>query len=293
MCRAFLSPDFDKNGNLLINRFNMGVVSLNLPMIYQKSVVENRDFYEVFDYYLELARNIHKRTVKYLSGLKASCNPLVFMEGGFDDGYLNAEDSIAPVIKHSTISFGYGGLSELQFMKTGIEYVKDQSFAKEVMEHFNNKVEEFKKEDGILYAIYGTPGESWLPLACKQFVDKYGELEWVTTKGFFSNSFHVNVDADITPIEKMEIENEFFPMSKGGSICHIKIPRIGDEMLPAVVSLIRHAMKIGNYQSINHAQNRCTDCGAHWVGDDSLSYKENYTCPVCGSLNTIGIRRMN
>lgn len=292
-CRAFLSPDFDKNSNLLINRFNMGVVSLNLPMIYQKSVVENRDFYEVFDYYLELARNIHKRTVKYLSGLKASCNPLVFMEGGFDDGYLNAEDSIAPVIKHSTISFGYGGLSELQFMKTGIEYVKDQSFAKEVMEHFNNKVEEFKKEDGVLYAIYGTPGESWLPLACKQFVDKYGELEWVTTKGFFSNSFHVNVDADITPIEKMEIENEFFPMSKGGSICHIKIPRIGDEMLPAVVSLIRHAMKIGNYQSINHAQNRCTDCGAHWVGDDSLSYKENYTCPVCGSLNTIGIRRMN
>ena len=91
----------------------------------------------------------------------------------------------------------------------------------------------------------------------------------------------------------MEIENEFFPLSKGGSICHVKIPSISDEMLPAVKSLLRHAMKIGNYQSINHEQNRCTDCGCHWIGDDSLPTEENYTCPKCGSKNTIGIRRMN
>ena len=262
-------------------------------MIYQKAITENKDFYEVFDYYFELARNIHKRTIKYLSQLKASSNPLAFMEGGFDDGYLSADDTIEKVLRHSTISFGYGGLAEIQFMKTGKRYEEDQSFAREVMEYFNKRVEEIKKKDNILYAIYGTPGESWLPLACEPFVKEYGAIDGETTKGFFTNSFHVNVDADVTPIQKMEIENEFFPLSKGGSICHVKIPSINEEMLPGIKALIRHAMEIGNYQSINHAQNRCTDCGNHWIGDDTLSDEENYKCPKCGSTNTIGIRRMN
>ncbi len=292
-CRATLSPDFDDEGNFLLYRCNLGVISLNLPMIYQKAKVENKNFFEVFDYYLELSRNIHKRTIEYLSKLKASGNPLAFMEGGFDGGYLDANDSIAPVLKHSTISFGYGGLAEIQLMETGIPYEKDQSFAMKVMKYFNKKVEQFKKQDNILYAIYGTPGESWLPLACQQFVKKYGEIEWVTTKGFFTNSFHVNVDADVTPIEKIDIENEFFPLSKGGSICHVKIPSIDDSMLPAVASIIRHAMSVGNYQSVNHNQNRCADCGHHWIGDDTLPDEENYKCPKCGSYKTVGIRRMN
>ena len=293
-CRACLSPDFSTDGELLINRCNLGVISLNLPMIYQKSVVENKDFYEVFDYYLEMTRRIHLRTIDYLCHkLTGASNPLAFMEGGLDDGYIGPNDSAAPIFKHSTITFGYGGLVELQKLYNGANYVDDHAFAKECMEYLNKKVDQFKKEDNVLYAIYGTPGESWLPRACEQFVTKYGEVEGVTTKGFFTNSFHVNVDEDITPIEKMEIENEFFPLSKGGAICHIKIPSINEEMMPGVISLIRYAMKIGNYQSINHAQNRCTTCGHHWVGDDTLPDDINYRCPKCGSYRTIGIRRMN
>lgn len=293
-CRACLSPDYNENGELLINRCNLGVISLNLPMIYQKSIVENKDFYKTFDYYIELARQIHLRTIDYLKNkLKGASNPLAFMEGGFDDGYVGPNDSIEPIIKHSTITFGYGGLYELQKLYGGKGYIQNHDFAKEFMEYFNKKITEFKEKDNILYAAYGTPGESWLPKACEQFVAKYGEIKGVTDKGFFTNSFHVNVDADITPIEKMEIENEFFPLSKGGAICHVKIPSINDEMLSGVKSLIRHAMKIGNYQSINHAQNRCTDCGHHWIGNDTLPNEENYRCPKCGSLNTIGIRRMN
>jgi ribonucleoside-triphosphate reductase len=182
---------------------------------------------------------------------------------------------------------------ELQKLYNGHDYIEDHDFALQTMKHLNEKVEEFKKEDNVKYAIYGTPGESWLPLACELFIKKYGNINGVTDKGFFSNSFHVNVDTDITPIQKMEIENEFFPLSKGGAICHVKIPSINDEMLDGVKSIIRHAMKIGNYQSVNHAQNRCTDCGHHWIGDDTLPSEENYTCPKCGSHNTIGIRRMN
>ena len=292
-CRAFLSPDYNEKGELLINRCNLGVVSLNLPMIYQKSKVENKDFFEVFDYYLEMIRGIHRRTIKYLKDkMKGASNPLAFMEGGFDDGYVGPNEPVDAVFKHSTISYGYGGLSELQKLYNGKDYVEDHSFALQVMKHFNEVINRFKEEDHILYAIYGTPGESWLPKACEQFIAKYGNIKGITDKGFFSNSFHVHVDADITPIEKMELENEFFPYSKGGAICHVKIPAIGDEMLEGVKTLIRHAMALGNYQSINHAQNRCTDCGHHWCGDDSLPDDENYRCPKCGSLNTIGIRRM-
>lgn len=277
----------------------MGVISLNLPMFYQKAKLENKTFYEVFDYYFELARQINLRTIEYLKRkLKGASSPLAFMEGGFDDGYLGPNDSVAPVLKHSTISFGYGGLSELQSLYNkdhNIEthYYEDCHFAKDVMTYFNDKVEEIKKEDNVLYAIYGTPGESWLPRACEQFIAKYGEVEGVTDKGFFSNSFHINVDEDVTPIEKIDFENQFFPLSKGGSICHVKIPSIADEMMPGVKAIIRHAMKIGNYQSVNHASNRCTDCGHHWIGDDSMPYEENYRCPVCGSMNTVGTRRMN
>lgn len=293
-CRACLSPDYNEDGELLINRCNLGVISLNLPMIYQKSIVEGKDFYEVFGYYFELSRQIHLRTIDYLKKkLKGASNPLAFMEGGFDDGYVGPNDSVEPILKHSTITFGYGGLNELQKLYNGADYTKDHEFAKNFMIYFNNKVDEIKKQDGVLYAIYGTPGESWLPRACEQFVAKYGEIEGITDKGFFSNSFHAQVDSDLTPIEKIELENEFFPLSKGGAICHVKIPSIGEEMLPGVKSIIRHAMKIGNYQSVNHAQNRCTDCGHHWIGDDTLPNDENYKCPICGSLNTIGIRRMN
>lgn len=293
-CRACLSPDYNEKGELLIYRCNLGVVSMNLPMIYQQSVVENKDFFEVFDYYLNMVRNIHIRTIDYLKHkLKGASNPLAFMEGGFDDGYVGANDSVEPVLRHSTISFGYGGLSELQKLYDGSNYAQNSEFAKQVMIHFNDKVDEFKKEDGVLYAIYGTPGESWLPKACEQFIAKYGNIEGITDKGFFTNSFHIHVDEDVTPIQKMDFETQFFPYSKGGAICHVKIPSIGEEMLEGVKALLRHAMAIGSYQSINHAQNRCIDCGHHYIGRDDLSDAENYTCPKCGSTNVIGIRRMN
>ena len=138
-----------------------------------------------------------------------------------------------------------------------------------------------------------TPGESWLPLACSQFIKEFGKIRGVTDKGFFTNSFHMCVEDDITPIEKIEKEAVFFPLSKGGCINHVRIPSIAPEMNKGIKDQIRYAMSLGLYHSVNHAQNRCTDCNTHWVGDDSLPYEENYTCPVCGSLNTIGIRRMN
>lgn len=302
MCRAFLGPEFkgsgtyipqDENDEFEIYRCNLGVVSLNLPMIYMKAKTEDKSFFEVLDYYMSIGRNIGKKTAEYLYKFKASCDPLAFMEGGFDGGTLGPDDCIEPVLKKSTISFGYGGLHEITKMHLGKKLSEDSSFAVETLKHINENISRYKEEDGLLWALYGTPGESWLPLACNQFIKEYGKIKGVTSNGFFTNSFHLSVEDDVTPIEKITKESKFFPLSTGGCICHVRIPSIAPEINEGIKAIIRYAMSLGMYQSINHAQNRCTDCGNHWVGDDSLPFEENYTCPKCGSTNTIGIRRMN
>lgn len=132
-------------------------VSLHLPMIYQKAKVENKDFYEVLDYYLEMIRKIHLKTWDYLGKMKASMDPLAFCEGGFYGGNLDINDKIEPVVKTFTASFGITALNELQILHNGKSLVEDNEFSKEVMIYINKKVAEYKEKDGRLYAVYGTP----------------------------------------------------------------------------------------------------------------------------------------
>ena len=168
-CRAFLSPWFERGGMkpadendkpVFVGRFNIGAISLHLPMILAKSRQENKDFYEVLDYYLELIRKLHIRTYEYLGEMKASINPLGFCEGGFLGGHLDYNDKIKPILKPMTASFGITALNELQQLYNKKSLVEDGKFALEVMKHINKKIDEFKKEDGWLYAIYGTPAEN-------------------------------------------------------------------------------------------------------------------------------------
>lgn len=136
-------------------RFNLGVVSLNLPMILAKSKRNNTSFYDELDYYLEMIRQIHLRTYDYLSNMKASMNPLGFCEGGFYKGHLGLNDKIAPVLESATLSFGITALNELQQLYNGKSIAEDGQFALAVMEYINNKINEFKQIDHKLYAIYG------------------------------------------------------------------------------------------------------------------------------------------
>lgn len=169
-CRATLSPWYERGGMypaddddkpIFEGRFNLGAISLHLPMILAKARQENKDFYEVLDYYLEMIRTLHKRTYAFLGEKKASTNPLGFMQGGFLGGNLKADDKILPLLPPMTMSFGITALNELQELYNGKSLVEDSDFAVEVMEYINQKVlVEFKNEDNIMYAIYGTPAES-------------------------------------------------------------------------------------------------------------------------------------
>ena len=291
-CRAFLSPWYVKGGMnpadgtdrpVFVGRFNIGVVSLHLPMILAKSRQESRDFYEVLDYYLELIRQLHIRTYAYLGEMRASTNPLAYCEGGFYGGHLGIHDKIKPLLKTATASFGITAFNELQQLYNGKSLVEDGQFAIEVLEHINEKINEFKKADGNLYAIYATPAENLCGLQVKQFRKKYGIVENVSDREYVSNGFHCHVTEDITPIQKQDLEYRFWELSNGGKIQYVKYPI--DYNKEAVKTLVRRAMDMGFYEGVNLSLSYCDDCGHQELEMD--------VCPVCGSRNLTKIDRMN
>ena len=291
-CRAFLSPWYERGGMypadendspIFVGRFNIGAVSLHLPMILAKSRQESKNFYEVLDYYLNLIRQLHIRTYAYLGEMRASTNPLAYCEGGFLGGNLKLTDKIKPILKAATASFGITAFNELQELYNGKSLVEDGQFALEVLEHINKKIEEFKQEDGNLYAIYGTPAESLCGLQVKQFRAKYGIIEGVSDRDYVSNSFHCHVTEDITPIEKQNLEYRFWELSNGGKIQYVKYPI--DYNIDAIKTLIRRAMDMGFYEGVNLSLAYCDDCGHQELEMD--------VCPKCGSKNLTKIDRMN
>ena len=291
-CRAFLSAWYRRGGMypadendtpVFTGRANIGVVSLNLPMILQKSREENKDFYEVLDYYLEMIRNVHIRTMAYLGKLKASCNPLMFCEGGAWGGHLKPDDTIAPVIKSWTASFGITALNETQVLYNGKSITDDGKFALDIMTHINKKIEEYKAEDGILYAIYATPAESLALTQVLQFRKKYGYIKGVSDKDYFTNGFHCAVYEDITGPEKQDYEKRFWNLFNGGKIQYVRYPV--DYNLGAIKSIVTRAMDMGFYEGVNLAKCYCEDCGYEQLEMD--------VCPKCGSQNLTKIDRVS
>ena len=291
-CRAFLSPWYERGGMhpaddkdmpVFVGRFNIGAVSLHLPMILAKARKESRDFYEVLDYYLNLIRQLHIRTYAYLGEMRASTNPLAYCEGGFLGGHLQLHDKIKPLLKSATASFGITALNELQELYNGKSLVEDGQFALDVMEYINTRVNEFKEADGNLYAIYGTPAENLCGVQVKQFRKKYGIVEGVSDREYVSNSFHCHVAEDITPIEKQDKEDRFWNLCNGGKIQYVKYPI--DYNLEAIKTLIHRAMDMGFYEGVNLSLAYCDDCGHQELEMD--------VCPKCGSRNLTKIDRMN
>ncbi len=291
-CRAFLSPWYERGGAepadeedtpVFVGRFNIGAVSLHLPMILAKSQQENKPFFEVLDYYLNLIRQLHLRTYDYLGEMRASTNPLAYCEGGFYGGHLGIHDKIKPLLRSATASFGITALNELQQLYNKRSLVQDGEFAIKTLEHINEEIARFKKEDGRLYAIYGTPAESLCGLQVTQFRKKYGVIENVSDREYVSNSFHCHVTEDITPIQKQNLEKRFWELSNGGKIQYVKYPISYNK--EAIRTLVRRAMYMGFYEGVNLSLAYCDDCGHEELEMD--------VCPKCGSRNLTKIDRMN
>lgn len=291
-CRAFLSPWYEKGGinpldkndkPVYIGRFNIGAISLHLPMILAKAREEQKDFYEVLDYYLEMVRKIHIRTYRYLAKKKASTNPLAYCQGGFYGGNLKPDDEIEPILKSSTASYGITALNELQVLYNGKSLVEDGEFAIEVLKYINKKILEYRDEDGILYAIYGTPAENLCGLQIKQFRNKYGIIEGVSSREYVSNSFHCGVWENINGIEKQDLEERFWDLFKGGRIQYVRYNL--NYNTKAMITYVERAMEKGFYEGVNLSLAYCNNCGHEELDMD--------VCPKCGSSDLTKIDRMN
>lgn len=281
-CRAYLTEWHDpKNGKAItIGRCNIGAVSLNLPLIWKVAENENKNFFEVLSDRMEVIREFLKKRYDALKHTKACTNPMCFTQGGLHNGFLNPDDEIGDLVNYMTASFGITALNELSILATGKTLKEDRSFATVVVDVINDMIEEFKEEDGYLYALYGTPAESLCGTQARQYHEYTGDNQF---GDYFTNSFHLHVSEDVTPIEKQDKEYELFHKCNGGHIQYVRVDNPSNVV--AVRNLIKRGMSMGFYQGVNFDAAYCEDCGKH-------STNVGNTCPHCGSHNLSVISRV-
>ena len=296
-CRAFLSPYWLQGGMkpageddepTYIGRFNIGAISLHLPLIYQQAKTTGQTFYSLLDKYLEMIRTIHLRTYDFIAKMPAARNPLAFCEGGLRCGNLRYDQNIGDdpeILQAATASFGITALNELNVLASGKSITEDNTFALETMKYINERVQEFKEADNRLYAIYGTPAESLCGRQIEQFREMFGIIPGVSDREYVSNSFHCPVWEDLDPFQKQDKEKAFWELFNGGKIQYVKYPVEYNK--DAYKSNVRRAMSYGYYEGCNTSITYCEDCGKQ-------SWNiEGDTCPHCGSKNLTNIDRMN
>lgn len=288
-CRAYLTPwaDPETGRYVATGRCNIGAVSLNLPVImeYCKKTYrkEWREYFWAELYKrLQVIRKFFKKRYDTIRHTKACTNPLAFTQGGLYKGNLKPDDEIGDLVNYMTASFGITALNEATLLWCGKTLKETQSFAKDVLEYINQVIGNFKKVDGYLYALYGTPAESLCQTQAQQYAAYCGD-EGSPFGEYFTNSFHLHVSEDITPFEKQDYEHDMFHMVNGGHIQYVRIDN--PENIEAIKAVVERGMDYGFYQGVNFDSAYCNHCGGH-------SYNVMSTCPYCGSHNLTVISRV-
>lgn len=222
LCRAYLTPwcDPETGKYVTVGRCNIGAVSLNLPLIMAIAKQEypnnwHQHFWTLLEDRMETIREFLKKRYEVIKHSKASTNPMAFCQGGFYKGNLDLDDEIGDLTKYMTASFGITALNEATILWNGKTLHESKSFANEVLKFINGLINEYKKEDGYLYALYGTPAESLASTQAKQYIDYTGDTQFGE---YFTNSFHLHVSEDINPFEKQDEEYNFFHQVNGKHI---------------------------------------------------------------------------
>lgn len=280
-CRSFPTPVGGwENPVATVGIFNVGVCSLNLPLIYQSCVEGEANFYEEVEKYTKLAISYLDRRYEEIAKCKCSSNPLMFCEGGCYGGTKKPDELVGNIVNNMGASIGITAINELAVLMTGKElHTLNQEEFDSVYDviYFIKEIVEDSCSDKRHYSLYGTPAESLCGTQCKQFKDAYGEIPGVSDKPYFSNSFHMPVTADIDPYEKMDLELPWFNLIDGGHIQYVRIDNPDNDRF--IDNLIERAMQYGLYFGLNIMLHTCSDCGC------ILSKHANMVCPVCGSSN--------
>ncbi len=284
-CRSFLAPYKDKDGNYKFEgRFNQGVVSLNLAQI---GILANKDravFDKLLNERLELCFEALMCRHYALLGTKADVSPIHWRYGAI--ARLKSDDVIDPLLKdgYSSITLGYIGLYEVTKLMTGQSHTSKEgsAFAVDLMKYLREVCNRWKKETGLGFALYGTPAES----LCYRFanIDKqrFGEIEDITDKGYYTNSYHVDVREHINAFDKLIFESQFQKISSGGSISYVEIPNMKNN-IEALEELVKFIYDNIQYAEFNTKSDYCAECG--FSGEIMINDEYQWECPNCHNKN--------
>ena len=282
-CRSFLSPWKDENGNYKFEgRFNQGVVSINLPQIGIIADGNEEKFWELFDERLELCKEALMCRHYALLGTKSDISPIHWQYGAISR--LGKGEKIDKLLfgGYSTISLGYIGLYEVTKLMKGVSHTTKEGhdFAVRVMKHLRETTDRWKKETNIGFALYGTPAES----LCYKFarIDKqrFGTIKDITDKGYYTNSYHVDVREKIDAFDKLSFESEFQKISSGGAISYIEIPNMSKN-IDALESVVKFIYDNIQYAEFNTKSDFCHECG--FDGEIMINKDNEWECPNCGN----------
>lgn len=301
-CRAYLSPAYkdqfiserNPKGMYFTGRGNVGAVSLNLPMIYQKAKVEGLNFYDVLTKYATHSMNFLKKRYSAVANSKVSQNPMCFNQGGLVGGTKGLDECVGwDIVKDFTAGLGITALNELNVLHEGKPlHESDQKFVNEVIDFLDDLRQKYNAENQTKIALYGTPAESLCGTQAKQFREKFGVVKGVSDRKYFSNSFHMHVTADITPFKKQDLEFKLFHKLEGGHIQYVRLANVDNK--EAIRSTMLRGMRMGFYQGYNFQLVICSDCGHRIKSDESKGGKraiEHTFCPQCHSTNLMGQER--
>ncbi|MBQ9599019.1 MAG: anaerobic ribonucleoside-triphosphate reductase, partial [Clostridia bacterium] len=282
-CRSFLSPWKDENGEYKWEgRFNQGVVSINLPQIGIIAKGDEEKFWELFEERLQLCFEAIMCRHKALLGTLSDVSPIHWQHGAI--ARLKKGETIDKFLfgGYSSISLGYIGLYELTYLMKGQSQThgEGKEFALKVMQHMKDKIMQWRKETNIGFALYGTPAESLCYRFAKIDRAKYGIIKNVTDKGYYTNSYHVDVREKIDAFEKFDIESQFQDISSGGAISYVEIPNMQNN-LPALEMLVKYIYDHIQYGEFNTKSDFCHVCG--FDGEIKINDNLEWECPQCGN----------
>jgi ribonucleoside-triphosphate reductase len=282
-CRSFLIPWKDENGNYKFEgRFNQGVVSINLPQIGIISGHDEEKFWKLLDERLELCREALMCRHYALLGTSADVSPVHWRYGAI--ARLEQGEKIDKLLKdgYSTLSLGYIGLYEVTQAVKGVSHTTKEGhdFAYKIMEHLKNATLKWRAESGLGFSLYGTPAESLCYRFARIDKEKFGDIPNITDKGYYTNSYHVDVREKIDAFSKLSFESEFQKLSGGGAISYIEIPNMKNN-LSALEELVKFIYDNIQYAEFNTKSDYCHVCG--FDGEIQINDNNEWECPNCGN----------
>ena len=282
-CRSFLSPWKDEKGNYKFEgRFNQGVVSINLPQIAIIADGDEDAFWKLLDERLELCKEALMCRHYALLGTKSDISPIHWQYGAISR--LAKGEKIDKLLYdgYSTMSLGYIGIYEMTKLMKGVSHTTPEGhdFALKVMKHLNETAAKWKKETNIGFALYGTPAESLCYKFARIDKEKYGTIKDVTDKGYYTNSYHVDVREKIDAFDKLTFESEFQNLSTGGAISYVEIPNM-QHNIPALETAVKFIYDNIQYAEFNTKSDYCHVCG--FDGEIIINDDNEWECPNCGN----------